>query len=144
MIQRIQSLWLFLASMLNGLLFIYPLYSFKAVVSSDPQIGGVRQHILLFVVAAVATLLPLISIFFFMARKRQKLLVWVSMFVSCLIVALMMLYVSNLKAQNPPATEISYSFPGILVTLLAIIFEVMALVGIRKDEKLLKSLDRLR
>ncbi len=144
MIQRIQSLWLFLASMLNGLLFLFPLYSYKTAGISDPRFEGVRQHIPLFIVAAVATLLPMITIFFFMARKKQMRLVVISILASVLIIGLMMMNVSSLKTGTPPATEVDYAIPGFLGTVLAILFEILAFIGIRKDDKLIKSLDRLR
>jgi drug/metabolite transporter (DMT)-like permease len=143
-IQRIQSVWLFIAAMLNGLLFILPLYSYTAAGFTDPRYEGVRQYIPLFIVAAIATLLPLLAIFFFMERKRQRGLVWLSMLASAGVFLLMLLRISSLKSAEPPASEFSYALPGILVTIAAIIFEILALRGIRKDEKLIKSLDRLR
>lgn len=130
--------------MLNGLLFIYPLYSYTIAGFTDPRFEGVRQSIPLFVVAAIATLLPLVTIFFFMDRKRQKRLVWISVLASLAVIALTMLRISSMKNEQPPATGISYTLPGILVTVAAIVMEILAWRGIRKDDKLIKSLDRLR
>lgn len=130
--------------MLNGLLFLLPLFSYTAPGFTDTRFEGVRQFIPLFIVAAVATLLPLVAIFFFMDRKRQRSLVWVSIIAAVSVTLLMMMRISSLKSETPPVTAVSYAIPGIIVTLPAIFFEVLALHGIWKDEKLVKSLDRLR
>ena len=104
--------------MLNGLLFFLPLYSYTAAGFTDPRHEGVRQFIPLFIVAAVATLLPLVAIFFFLERKRQKAMVYVSMLASLSVVAVMMMRVSSLKHGEPPATEVVYALPGILTGVI--------------------------
>ncbi|RYZ16889.1 MAG: DUF4293 family protein, partial [Sphingobacteriales bacterium] len=77
MIQRIQSLWLLLASLISGALFISPLYKYD--VPGLNGIGSGGTHFLeatkfypLLIVAAIMTLLPLIAIFLFKERKKQK------------------------------------------------------------------------
>ncbi len=146
MIQRIQSLWLFLAAMLNGLLFILPLYRYNmpGLMYSPWQQEGVRNYMPLFIVAAIVTLLPLVAIFFYMDRKRQKGMVWLSIISIFGLIALMMMRIANLKNDTPPVANFEYMLPGILVTLGGLVMEVLALRGIQKDEKLIKSLDRLR
>ncbi len=144
MIQRIQSVWLFLAAMLNGLLFICPLYRYTPAGATAALTEGVRNYMPLFIAAAVATLLPLVTIFFYGDRKRQKGMIWISL-ISCLsLFGLMLSHLSNLKNATPPVTNVEYVLPGILVTLAAVVLELLAIRGIRKDEKLIKSLDRLR
>jgi len=146
MIQRIQSLWLFLAAMMNGLLFILPLYRFNYpnMVYSPWQNEGVRNYIPLFILAAIATVLPLVSIFFFKDRKRQRGMVWLSIISIFAFVAVMLMRVSNLRNGALTISHFEYMLPGVLVTLGAMVFLVLALQGIRKDEKLIRSLDRLR
>ena len=62
MIQRIQSVWLFLASMFNGLLFICPLYKFNypqgGMIPSPWQEEGVRNYMPLLILAAIITPSP--------------------------------------------------------------------------------------
>ncbi len=140
MIQRIQSVWLFLAAMMNGLLFILPLY-----VYGDPAVAvKTAQHVHLLLVAAISTILPLFAIFFFSNRGRQKGLTWMGIFSSLVFFGLTVLQVEEEKKKMPQVTDFRYAIPGILVTVIAIIFMILAVRGIRKDEKLIRSLDRLR
>jgi phosphoglycerol transferase MdoB-like AlkP superfamily enzyme len=145
MIQRIQSVWLFLAAMINGLLFISKLYHFQPVVAGGSIVHeGVRDqgNLALFIIAAIITVLPLVTIFFFGDRKRQKGLVWLSLLGCVGFIGLAVLRVTDLSNQTPPL-KVQYDF-GLLMPVLSIIFLILALRGIRKDEKLIKSLDRLR
>jgi hypothetical protein len=131
--------------MLNGLLFLFPLYRYSMPGFTDPHYEGVRNYIPLFIVAAVATLLPLVTIFFYRDRKRQKGMVWLGVIASLAVFLLMLMRVANLKNTATGAvSNFEYVLPGILVTLAAIVFEILAYRSIRKDEKLMKSLDRLR
>ena len=146
MIQRIQSLWLFLAAMLNGLLFICPLYRYNLPnqVYSPWMVESARTYIPLFILAAVITILPMVTIFFFGDRKRQRGMVWICMISIASFVSVMLMRVSNLKNANPPVSNFQYLIPGVLVTVGALVFLLLALRGIRHDEKLVKSMDRLR
>ncbi len=146
MIQRIQSLWLFLAAMLNGLLFILPLYryNYPNMLYSPWQYESVRNYIPLFILAAVVTIMPLVTIFFFKDRKRQRGMVWLSIISIFAFIAVMMMRVSNLKNGSLSIAHFEYVLPGVLVTLGGLVFLILALQGIRKDDKLIKSLDRLR
>ena len=51
--------------------------------------------------------------------------------------------VANLSKQTPPVTEGSY-WVGAVLPVLSIVFLVLAISGIRRDEKLVRSTDRLR
>lgn len=90
------------------------------------------------------TLLPLVAIFFFKDRKRQKGLVWLSIISILGFLALMFMHVGNLKNATPPATNMTYVLPGFIPCIIALLFLFFAMAGIRKDDKLVKSLDRLR
>ena len=146
MIQRIQSLWLLLAVLFNALLFFIPLYKFNFPnqVYSPWMVERVSSFIPLFIIAAVIVVLPLISIFFFKNRKRQTSMVWISLVSILTFFSIVLMRVSNLKNGTPQPGNFQYSFPGILVVVIAAIFLVLALRGIRHDEKLVKSMDRLR
>jgi len=146
MIQRIQSLWLFLAAMLNGALFITPLYryNFPGLAYSPWQYESVRSFSPLMIIAAIITLLPLIALFLFKDRKKQKGMIWLSILGIASFVSVMLMHVANLKNSTPPATNLEYVLPGFLPAIAAIIALLLALRGINKDEKLVKSLDRLR
>jgi hypothetical protein len=145
MIQRIQTLWLFLAAMCNGLLFIFPLYKFSQLTNPNAwQFEGVRNHLPLLVCACVVTLLPLVSVFFFRDRKKQKSMVGVSIFSIFAFLGLVFMRTGNIKNATPPPANFEWVIPGVLVVFAALIFLVLAMRGIRRDEALIKSLDRLR
>jgi hypothetical protein len=132
MIQRIQSVWLFLAAMINGLLFISKLYHFQPVVAGGSIVHeGVRDqgNLALFIIAAIITVLPLVTIFFFGDRKRQKGLVWLSLLGCVGFIGLAVLRVTDLSNQTPPL-KVQYDF-GLLMPVLSIIFLILSLGVIR-------------
>ena len=140
MIQRVQSLWLFLAAMVNGLLCILPLYGY----GNPPVVVKAQEHIILLFMAAISASLPMFAIFFFGNRGRQKGLTWLGIFATLAFFGLTVLEVENQKTKNPLVSNFHYAIPGILIAVVSIIFMIMALRGIRKDDKLIRSLDRLR
>ena len=143
MIQRIQSVWLFIASMLSGLLFIFPLFHYRAFTPTlmpVERFEGVRNYLPLLLMAAAITLLPLISIFFFGDRKRQRGFVWLCIVLCVAFIAFMVMRYANISNMS----GLSWSIPGPVFPEASIIFLIMALRGIRHDEKLVKSMDRLR
>lgn len=146
MIQRIQSLWLFLASMCNGLLFLFPLFQYNRPnpAFSPWQVESVRNHLPLLIISVVITLLPLVSIFFFGDRKKQQSMVWVSIISVFAFLGVLFMRIANIKNSTPPIGNLEYMLPGVLVVFAALIFLILALRGIKHDEKLIRSLDRLR
>lgn len=147
MIQRIQSVWLFLAAMINGLLFIMKLYHAEASTvmgTSSMEHFGVRDsaNLPLFIAAAAITILPLIAIFFYGDRKRQRGVVIGSIIANIGFFSLVIMKIGQYKSQHPGA-KVSYDF-GLLLPIVAIILMILAIRGINKDEKLIRSLDRLR
>lgn len=85
-------------------------------------------------------LLGLLSIFSFKNRKRQILLNNVSMIINALLIGLLGYWLLSLSGGiNFPEKGIEPVFP-----LLAIIFLLMSNLYIRRDERLVKSVDRLR
>ena len=143
MIQRIQSIWLFVAAFISGALFLFPLYHYSTPQAAD-QLMGARNDYMLLILATLMAVLPLIAIFMFRNRKRQKGFCWLSLLSSVAFIAVMLMKIQNLKNMNPPPTADNFALPGPIVPVLAIICIIMAIRGIRKDEALIKSVDRLR
>ncbi|MCC6186963.1 MAG: DUF4293 domain-containing protein [Chitinophagaceae bacterium] len=144
MIQRKQTIWLFLAAFISGALFIFPLYHYSTAVVAETQMMGARNEYLLLSIASLMVMLPMIAIFMFKNRSRQKALVWLSVLANVAFVAAMIMIIQNLKNALPPATNDSFALPGPILPIISSVFLVMAYIGIRKDEALLKSVDRLR
>ena len=149
MIQRIQSLWLLIAALISTLLMLdwYTGYVYKADV---PQGLGsvvsylrVTNHFPSLLVAVAMILIPFIAIFFFKDRKRQRSLSWIAVLLNIAFIAVSLMHIENFKNTSPMPSNGSYQ-AGIVVPVVAIVFLVMAINGIRRDEKLVKSMDRLR
>lgn len=146
MIQRIQSLWLFLAAMINGAVFISPLYKYhqqNGLFMVD-HVDGVRNFYPLLIVAVVITLLPLVTIFMFNNRPRQRGMTILSILSCASFLMIMFMHASNIKKATPPVTDLQYLIPGTILPAIGMVPLILAIIGIRKDEKLIRSLDRLR
>ena len=145
MIQRKQTIWLLVASLLSVCLFYFDLYRVHVMVNNADTVMSVRvgNDYLLLLVALVTAVLPFIDIFLFKNRKRQRNLAALSIVLNIAFIALMIWKISNFNNQNPTATDHTY-WVGAVIPVISIIFLIMAINGIRKDQKLVKSLDRLR
>ncbi len=140
MIQRQQTLWLLLATATAILSFMFPFATGTELVEKTAMerpaeiIAGDNFFTLLLTIASVT--LSTITIFLFKNRKQQMWLCVLGMLLSGLII---FIYVTQMNKLIKPVPALSAVLPAI--SLFAFI---MALRGIRKDEKLVKSLDKLR
>jgi uncharacterized membrane protein YwzB len=142
MIQRIQSVWLLASGLLGTLTFKFPFWQ------SDLKTGGVRSFItqkspiLICLAFPVLIALSIGTIFLFKNRSLQIRLCLLGMVMAIGILVLEAFIASNEK------TLADYSDgswgPGIVIPLLIVVALFLAIRGIRKDQKLVKSLDRLR
>ncbi len=144
MIQRKQSLFLLIAALLNGCLLVTALYKWHETVNGVdmPHELRINDHYPSLIIAMVMILLPLVSIFMFRNRKRQLALSFVSIVSIGGFIAMMLSRVSALK-QATPNVGGAYGI-GAVLPIVSLLFLVLAIMGIRKDEKLVKSMDRLR
>jgi D-alanyl-lipoteichoic acid acyltransferase DltB (MBOAT superfamily) len=152
MIQRVQSIWLFLAGITILLILIIPIKGIQTG-NVDTWIQGsgmftttgettqkVESFMPLTISLVAVGLLCLVNIFNFRNRTLQKRFIWVSM---ALIVGLSF-WITQHTTKLPVAMNKPYFGVGIFLPLMAIIFCGLAARGITKDEQLLKSADRLR
>ncbi|MHA7609168.1 DUF4293 domain-containing protein [Elizabethkingia meningoseptica] len=129
MLQRIQTIWMFLAVL--AAVFLY-------FTGQDVDIMGTIPVIT--IVSVALALLSLFSIFNYRNRKRQILLNNVSIFINALLIGLLVYWLLNLPGGIQfPEKGIELAFP-----LIAIVALLIANVYIIKDEKLVKSVDRFR
>lgn len=145
MIQRIQSVWLLVAALLNAGLFYFSLYRadvMKEGVATVEKITA-NGNIMLFLLAIVIIALPLVAIFMFKNRKQQANMAMLSIVLNIGFIATAIMVISNFSNSTPAPTNGSYRL-GIVLPIAAIVFLFMAFKGIRKDIKTIKSLDRLR
>jgi len=157
MIQRIQSVWLFLASAIIFALFLFPYLQYADLggMGRALKVSGVYQGVEgqavrteFFILQTIATVLlglfPLYIIFKFRQRKQQIQLIVLEIIL--LLLFGFWLYVSASTALTEARQFLSARNIGVGFFLLpvSIVFLGMAMGAIRKDEKLVKSADRLR
>ena len=163
MLQRIQTLYLFLIFTIDTLLIIAnPIYAeFQMKAGLDPTSVLMQfwnqvslyvnlecpifsykfLNLMLMVVIAIGAIY---TIFLFKNRKLQlkisKLLVLLNL--TFLIVLLVDFYLT--KKQFTALLSINTLGFQILWPVLMVVFAILALIGIRSDDKLVQSMDRIR
>lgn len=138
MIQRQQSLWLLLAAVASFLSFKFPFYTGNILennLSRFEELEGGSNFFLL-VLTGLSILISLIAIFLYKDRKTQFKLTIVGILMAIVLLVLYFTQIKKFSSGNFALTAV-FAF-AILVGYL------MAARGIWKDEKLVKSLDKLR
>jgi predicted MFS family arabinose efflux permease len=138
MIQRQQSLWLLLAAVASFLSFKFPFYTGNILennMSRFEELEGGSNFFLL-VLTGISILISLIAIFLYKDRKTQFKLTIGGILIA---IILLILYFSQLKKF----TNGNFALTAVFVFAILIGY-LMAARGIWKDEKLVKSLDKLR
>jgi len=147
MIQRIQSVYLLVSALLLGLLFLLPFaeiakegaiytFNFKGILLD----GAVQQSgIAISVLIVVLMALHGFAISSFKNRKRQKMIVIYTILMLFGLFGLFIFY----TYLSFSGAQISYK-TGVVLPLVAIILDYLAIRGIKKDEALIRSIDRIR
>lgn len=138
MIQRIQHLWLLIAALVAASLFYFNYYHFST--------GGIniKDNYVAIILTGISVLLSLYTIFMFKNRKLQGNLIWLNIFTNIALLAWLFVSISNAKSEGVHATDGgTFSF-GAFIPVITLVFLFIARSGVRKDEKLIKSLNRLR
>ncbi|GAB6012392.1 DUF4293 domain-containing protein [Viscerimonas tarda] len=152
MMQRIQSVYLLLVVVLMGLTLSFPLATFidKAGnlfelaswgILSECQISAYPIRGII-PIGLIVALIALVEIFCY---KKRKLQIKLSHINTCLII---LFYITVAVYACSGQQKLELTFPRIEFSLalpiIALIFNVLALINIKKDEKLIRSLDRIR
>jgi len=139
MIQRIQSVWLLVAALCAFLSLKLSFYTGILVNDAKRLLVSLTSVTTIpIVINAVAVgIASLVVIFLYKDRKMQMRICFATLFASLLLI---FLYTSYVRTQF---AEGSYDLtaPVIFIIPLALI---LAIRGIYKDQKLIKSVDRLR
>ncbi|RYF20173.1 MAG: DUF4293 family protein [Flavobacteriales bacterium] len=152
MIQRIQSIWLLLATITISCLLFVPMVT-TTVGSTEYQVlatglyqktGEVTSKVEAFLPLLISTiavaLMCFINIFNFRKRAIQKKIIIANV---VLIIGLSF-WCSQYAKRIPGGLETANYNVGMFLPVIAILFCMLAVRGINNDEKLLKSADRLR
>jgi len=139
MIQRIQSVWLLLASLFNAATFEFPIYTGDWLRDALPNyiIELNAQTTIWFTIITVITgVLALVNIFLFKNRPLQLRLCYLGIFLSLVLLTLYIIEIGNFDDGTIALWAIFYV--AILISF------VLAARGISRDQKLVRSMDRLR
>lgn len=146
MIQRIQSVWLLLAALTATAVFYTDVYraqvtSTTGIISEHLRVGS---HFPSLLVAVLMTLLPLVAIFLFRNRKKQRNMVWIGVLATIGFIAVNLMRISSFNNDTSVRITDKTYYIGSVLPVIVLIFLFLAIRGINKDEKLIRSIDRLR
>ncbi len=149
MIQRIQSLYLLLATACYTSLFFFPFASYlQAEQKLDLSVLGLMENGLplertLILLAGVLLLIALTFSIIFMFKKRmlQSKLTAISLLLNIGLIGGMFFYSDHFAESLSARAEYS---TGAYIAIIPLIFLVLANRAIRKDELKVRSADRLR
>ncbi|AMD85464.1 protein of unknown function [Capnocytophaga haemolytica] len=135
MIQRIQTIFMLIVVLIGAVLpLIIPIFTVNGqggyVYDSNIAIG------ILFTVSAV---MALYAIFSYKARPRQVLLNNLNTIVNFILLGLLIRMLSSSGEGVPSVKGV-----GVALPVLSIVFLFLANQAIKRDERLVKSADRLR
>lgn len=149
MIQRKQTLFLIASVLLFLTTFGFPfgtigtfeLHNYKVIAADGSAVEGVSTYYFS-IPLAFASLISAYAIFLFGNRRRQMAVVRISFIFYAISFALMSLYLmsaAKVITDNSLSPGISFFLP-----FAAFFSNLIALRAIRKDEQLVKSVDRIR
>ena len=143
MIQRIQSLYLLVSGLISGgIVFLVSIWStlkdqlFLTDMFSSENIL-VKMIPLFFLTSAV---LSIVTIFMFKKRQLQFVLGRFNILINLILLGLLV----YLSLSLPGEAAVSEKGIGMFLPVIVILLVVLANKAIKKDEDLVKSVDRLR
>lgn len=155
MIQRLQSVFLFLSAVSASLLFFVPIASFGrgnefmflSILGVENQVDNIYFGDLyalpLLIVAVLMIIVPIVTIFLFKKRELQLKLSSLNVFINAIFCGLIFLYYASNIEKMLALESISYNF-GSYIPLINMVLSLLAMRWIKKDIDLIKSVDRLR
>lgn len=136
MLQRIQTVYLLFAAIISaGLIFVFHLWTTKEGIEFFA-----KNDMLYFGLFLGSAFLSLTSIFIFKNRKSQFMLGRLNIILNFILLGLFVYQSLNVSGE----TNVSEKGIGMLLPIFSIVFLVLANKAIKKDEDLVKSVDRLR
>jgi hypothetical protein len=138
MIQRQQTLWLLLAALTALLSFMFPFVTGKGLENNLPVDKSIKagSDFLLLIFTGASLILAGITIFLYKDRKLQ---IKLSLLGLLLTVVIIILYITQMNKLTQATLALFCVLP-----FAGAVGYFMAFRNIRKDEKLIKSLDKLR
>jgi len=137
MLQRIQTVYLLIALVVTGALpFVFPLWTL-----SDGKSEFFMGHQAYAALFGLSTSLSLLSILFYKKRQHQFVIGRLNIILNLILLGVFVYRSLNLSGETLTVSEKGI---GMFLPIIAIVFLVLANKAIKKDEDLVKSVDRLR
>jgi hypothetical protein len=137
MLQRIQTIYLLLAFVATGVLpFFIPLWTM-----ADGKEYVFMQNQVYVALLGLSTTLTLVSIVSYKKRQNQFVMGRLNMILNLILLGLFVYRSLNVSGEAPAVSEKGI---GMFLPIVAIVLLVLANKAIKKDEDLVKSVDRLR
>ncbi len=144
MIQRIQSVYLLLATLITGIgMLVFSLWTNGDNVEYFAMDAFSSESTLLMVIAIlffVSALLTLFAIFQFKDRKKQFVIGRLTILDNLILLGFLIYVTQNLSGE----ISVSEKGIGLLIPIINVVLVTLANKAIKKDEELVKSVDRLR
>ena len=141
MIQRIQSVWFLLAALCGFAMSQVPLFIASYANNVTKNVLA-TESLLLFALSIATACLAVFCIFLFRNRSLQFKLAVVGVLLSFALVGLEVWQIEQFKATNT-LVKGTYYWGGLLPIAMSIFF-ILAARGVYRDDRLVKSVDRLR
>ena len=137
MLQRIQTIYLFLTFVITGIFpFFFPLWK-----TNDGKEYFFMQNQIYSILFGLSTTLSLLSIISYKKRQNQFVIGRLNMILNLILLGLFVYHSLNLSGETLAVSEKGI---GMFLPIIAIVLLVFANKAIKKDEDLVKSVDRLR
>jgi len=136
MLQRIQTVYLLISALLIGVLYIW----FPVIVAKDGIVVISKEEPFVMGLLFGSVALAIISIFNFKKRQLQFVINRLNILLNFVLLGVFVYRSLTLSGE----TLVSEKGIGVLLPIISIVFLVMANKAIKKDEDLVKSVDRLR
>lgn len=135
MLQRIQTIWLLIAAAF-GFTSLKTAFYIGSMGTEPANNLTAMSTIWLMIITIVTATITCVSIFMFKNRKQQLKLVLASLLLSVIVCVLYFL-------ETQKYTVGGFALTSVFVFAVPIL-QILAAIGIYKDEQLIKSVDRLR
>ncbi|MBO7190124.1 MAG: DUF4293 domain-containing protein [Alistipes sp.] len=154
MIQRIQSLYLLLATALMGVALLAPVASFTVSTGdvftlsafSLSSVAESQSTIWMGILMVVATVLPLVTLFLFKRRMLQVRLcaVEIVLLLGCIAFEAIYFWLSGANALEELVVEHRHLGWAAIMPIVSLVFTALAARATFKDEVMVRSFDRIR